>query len=374
MSERPTWVWAVVGSAVFHLGLVLVASVLPEGTRHGGGVERDELFTPGAVIEIETVAPQKLAVAEPSREPLIPPSAEELEAERPAHAPDDHPRSSDPAPDSGSEPPPKPTEAEPSERTGLFSGMRDSARPTTSGSGVVVDPSMLQGSRAAYHDSVENPGVGSGAVQGPAAKAKGSSEYAFKTEKGKRIYRDPGGRFIATLRADGRVDFRNKGAGASWTQIAIGDPGALLSTAAGEDPYARAKAKLLKATFELRIGMAVSFQKRQIKKRLRRLEKDLERIWTNEQRDLAARKELIFQRWDECEEPEDLGPSEVPGFAEIDTSELDEARQDAAGDARKTIEGFVRKHAPRGSAQAFTAAELADMNRRRVSKQKFSPY
>ena len=41
---------------------------------------------------------------------------------------------------------------------------------------------------------------------------------------------------------------------------------------------------------------------------------------------------------------------------------------------RRLIERFVREHAPRGSADAFSAAELADMNRRRISKQSFKPY
>lgn len=48
---------------------------------------------------------------------------------------------------------------------------------------------------------------------------------------------------------------------------------------------------------------------------------------------------------------------------------LDVSRLFAAGSLK-----FIREHAPKGSAEAFTAAELADMNRRRVSKEKFSPY
>ena len=38
------------------------------------------------------------------------------------------------------------------------------------------------------------------------------------------------------------------------------------------------------------------------------------------------------------------------------------------------IEKFIRSNAPKGTDEAFTAAELADMNRRRVSKQAFKPY
>ncbi|MCA9698111.1 MAG: hypothetical protein KC431_11350 [Myxococcales bacterium] len=374
MTERQLWTRAALGSVVFHVGLVIVASLLPKGSRPGGANEHDELFTPGAVIPIEmTAAP--LAALEPSIAPR--PSAPS-DPELPALAPEDSPPSTEPTPDSGTEPPPQPTEADPSEAPsapGLLSGMRDGSRSSvTAGDRVIVDPSLLGGSRQVYEQGVNNPGIGNGGVQGPSAPPDSSVDYAFTREKGKLVYRDPGGRFIATLNADGRVDFRNKSAKGSWTQIGVGDPSGLISAIAGEDPYARAKAKLLKATFELRLGMAVEFQKKQIKKRLKRLEGELDKIWTDERRDLAARKELIFQRWDECEEPDEVGTSEVPGFSEVDTSEIDETRKEAAGEARDTIIDFVRERAPKGSAQAYTAGELADMNGRRSSKSKFSPY
>src|SRR5690606_5312164 len=112
------------------------------------------------------------------------------------------------------------------------------------------------------------------------------------------------------------------------------------------------------------------FQKRQLDKRLSRLDGELDKIWADERRDLSARKELLFQRWDECDEPDEVeSQAELPGFGAVENSELDEARQGAAASARKRILKFNREHAPRGSTEAFTAAELADMNRRRASKQ-----
>ncbi|PRQ04438.1 hypothetical protein [Enhygromyxa salina] len=377
MSERigssSFWSWAVVGSAVFHVGLVFAASLLPDGAGRGGAGVADQLFTPGAVIPLETV-PLPYARAEPTDEPSLP-------AMRPdARAPIDQPRSDNPAPGprGGSEPPPDPTQTESETRDtpGVsLHGMRDGARPSTGG-GVVVDPALLGGSRAVYEDSVNNPGVGSGAMQGPAAPAGAQVDYAFQHEKGKLVYRDPSGRFVATLRADGRVDFRNKAGKASWTQIGMGGPGDLLAAAAGDDPYARIKHKLLKATFEMRLGMAVKFQKKQLDKRLHRLGGDLDKIWADTGRGLSARKELLFQRWDECDEPEAgaTAGADIPGFGKVDSSELDDARQDAALSARRLIEKFIREHAPKGSAEAFTPAELADMNRRRASTQKFQPY
>jgi hypothetical protein len=363
-------------SVVCHIGLAVAASMLPDGGRSGGAGEPDRLYTPGAVIPIETVE-RAVVRAEPiTQDPRLP--APTIDPELPAKAPLDHPQSSNPEPSSGAAPPPQPTEAsaEPSQVPGLsLHGLRDNARASTVGAGkVVVDPSMLHGSREIYEDSAREA-ADSAAVQGPTPSPSGQQDYAFSKENGKLVYRDPGGRFVATLNPDGRVNFRNKGAKATWTNIGMAGPGDVLSAAAGEDPYARLKAALLKATFEMRLGMAVDFQKRQLDKRLSRLDGELDKIWADERRELSSRKELLFQRWDECDEPDEVTTTaELPGFGTVENSELDQARQGAASSARKRILKFIREHAPKGSSEAFTAAELADMNRRRASKQKFDPY
>jgi len=369
------WSVALVGSGVGHLALALALSMMPDNqVRRAGGPRRDELFTPGAVVEIQTTA---ITMMPPPRErPRVPSepatgSVDEPKSSQPSAEGSDA-RSNNPTPTNDSESSP------PNENPGLLSGARDktSGAVVTGPGKVFVDPSTLGGSRGAFHDSVQDPGIGAGEVQGP--EPAPASDLAFTRDKGKLIYRDPGGRFVATLRSDGRVDFKNKSGKISWTDNAIGDPDALLRMAAGEDPYARAKAKLLKATFDMRLGMAVTFQKNQLDKRLERLDGELTKIWTDERRDLAARKELIFQRWDECDEPgesdESDGSVELPGFGKVEDSDLDQARHDAALDARKRIEKFVRKQAPAGSPEAFSASELADMNKRRSSKQKFDPY
>ncbi len=372
MSERPSWVKACVGSVIVHVVMIAGATALPDGAGPSGARTRDQLFTPGAVIPIETVP---LAMLEPSGEQPAP----DPSAEQPALAPTkDGPSLSSPSPDNGHARPPAPTQAEsrPSETPGLLTGMRANAHASAIAErgGVVVDPALLRGSHAAYRDGVDMPGVGSGGVQGPAGLPNPAADYVFGVEKGKRVYKDPNGHFVATLRADGRVDFRNKAGKASWTQLGIGDPGGLLSKAAGSDPNARLKAKLLKATFEMRLGMAVKFQKRQLDKGLARLEKDLDKIWTDARHTLPARKVLVFERWDECEEPGDLEPGAIPGFGESDTSELDKARQEAAGAARRKIVKFIRGRAPKDSADAYTTAELSKLNARRVSTQPFKPY
>jgi hypothetical protein len=367
------WSVALVGSGVGHLALALALSMMPDNqARRGGGARRDELFTPGAVVPIETTS--VMAMPTPRDRPRLPTET--------AKAPFDEPKSSQPSAEGSTgprstSPTPNDDEAPPNQNPGLLSGARDksSGSMVTSPGKVVVDPAMLGGSRGAYQESAADTEFAAGEVQGPSPAPAG--DLSFTRDKGKLMYRDPGGRFVATLRSDGRVDFKNKAGKISWTDNAIGDPEALIRMAAGEDPYARAKAKLLEATFDLRLGMAVSFQKKQIDKRLDRLDGELSKIWTDERRDLAARKELIFQRWDECDEPDEVVDeegAELPGFGKVQNSELDQARRDAAIDARKTIEKFIRKNAPPGSEEAFTASELAAMNKRRVSKQEFDPY
>jgi len=81
---------------------------------------------------------------------------------------------------------------------------------------------------------------------------------------------------------------------------------------------------------------------------------NLERLWAST-RDPAARRRALFELWDEC--GEGSGP-------------LGEA-----GDrARGQVIGWIAAHLPSGSADAFTAEEIASLDARRSSKQHFAPY
>ena len=53
---------------------------------------------------------------------------------------------------------------------------------------------------------------------------------------------------------------------------------------------------------------------------------------------------------------------------------IDHARLDAAAKARRSIEAFIRRQLPRNTPRGYTAAELAEFNRRRVSVEVFDPY
>jgi hypothetical protein len=128
---------------------------------------------------------------------------------------------------------------------------------------------------------------------------------------------------------------------------------------------ASAKRRFLDQTAELRAQMAREHRRESEKTALARLGTDLKAIWSDAGRPLSLRKERVFARWDECEE-------QLVDSGDDDPEQAARARAGAA--ARRQIEAFVRKHAPRGSADAFTPAELREMNARRKSRAKFDPY
>lgn len=101
------------------------------------------------------------------------------------------------------------------------------------------------------------------------------------------------------------------------------------------------------------------------------LDGELAALWADNARPASERRRLLFARWDECEE------------ASSATIDVDGARLESAFDglrahtgerARRTIEAFIRQHLPRGGADAYSDAELAELNGRKVSRARFAPY
>jgi hypothetical protein len=204
-------------------------------------------------------------------------------------------------------------------------------------------------------------------------------------------YVDPHKRFRARIASDGSVQFADrwrrphpknpsKGRccalppGASGMNPIVGmtfsGPLEWLIAAQGKDVLARDKAEWMAATREVRTQMAIDFTKQTIAARLSELEDDLAAIWSSDE-SVGRKRELLFQRWDECDELVAVAPEGVPAEA---ISEIDGVRIDAAAKARRRIEAFVRKHAPAGEAAAFAAEELREFNARRVSREPFAPY
>lgn len=238
--------------------------------------------------------------------------------------------------------------------------------------------------------SLPPPGTG---PQGPVVPDSFGALGLTRQKDGTVLYVDPGRRFTAALNPDGTVRFgdrwgrdqhggRMRGSGWALRQIStrgigIGGPAewllGLQDRMGGPEMHGTAKSNFLEKTAALRTQMAIAFTLELLETRLKGLEQELFDLWTADGQPPAARRELLFQRWDECDELYAVGPGGEDITPEA-RSAIDQARADTAEQARRVIEGFIRRQLPRGGASGYTRAELADMNKRRRSKQPFTPY
>lgn len=123
----------------------------------------------------------------------------------------------------------------------------------------------------------------------------------------------------------------------------------------GQDPYASKKLAFLDSTREERVQIGMKHRSEQLAMTSETVRKNLAMLWANVA-DPAARREALFEMWDESEET---------GSAELV----------AAGvQARKLVIAWITAKLPAGSPDAYTAAELAAFNARRTSKAAFAPY
>ena len=211
---------------------------------------------------------------------------------------------------------------------------------------------------------------------------------------GSYTYVDPGRMFTAKVMPDGRVRFADRwrrpdpsnaqhgkccGKAPEGVLVAINPfagvpmrgPLEWLTMAVGNDLATGAKMSLLKETRRFRTQLAIAWTREQVAKRLRELPAELLALWSDANIPDTRKREILFQRWDECEDrlgvPMDgLPPDAVP--------EVDEMRRRAADRARATIEEFIRRHAPTTGDRGFDDGELARYNRRRTSVRAFTPY
>lgn len=198
------------------------------------------------------------------------------------------------------------------------------------------------------------------------------------------IYRDPDGHFLGLLSEDGDLDFINlpvkirpsfmpeMTTGAPMLSLEIGfDPADLIIMAAGEDPYVTGKARLLAKTASQRARMAQAHHRRRIELEVKGLPQELAKLWRDPKSSVEARRQLLFQRWDECAEYlDEVDPERAPDSE----SALDMERRLAGQEVRDRIIRFIRNVAPAGSADAYTPAELEAFNGERASVQRFDPY
>jgi hypothetical protein len=129
------------------------------------------------------------------------------------------------------------------------------------------------------------------------------------------------------------------------------------------EKHVAAKRAFLAATAGLRYRLAYAWQRARAHEQLAALADRLLAVWRDPRLPLPERKRLLFALWDECD---DLAPSSPSPF--------DALRGAAGHNARLKIAAFIRLVAPPGSADAFTADELARLNAARRSAARFDPY
>jgi hypothetical protein len=123
----------------------------------------------------------------------------------------------------------------------------------------------------------------------------------------------------------------------------------------GIDPYASRKLKVLDATRDERVQIGNRHRAEQLAMTPQIVQRNLRRLWAATP-DTAARKQALFELWDECVEAGD--PSIVA----------------AAAAARRLVIAFIRARFPAGGPDAFTPAELDALARTKRSKAAFQPY
>jgi hypothetical protein len=161
--------------------------------------------------------------------------------------------------------------------------------------------------------------------------------------------------FRVEVAADGTVKIRDKaniqrrGLGASF------DVTDAMMRSKGFDPYSSYKLKVLDETRDERVAIGKRYRTQRLAQSKQHVQKHLERLWATTS-ELAARKQGLFELWDDCAET---------GSAEM-----------VAGGAaaRSHVVGFIRSKLPAGGGDAYTAEELAYFNKRRKSRATFAPY
>jgi hypothetical protein len=151
--------------------------------------------------------------------------------------------------------------------------------------------------------------------------------------------------FTARVAADGSVELRDKPRELDWQDR--------MMLSQGADPYARNKLALLDRTRGQRVALGERHRREQLGRATALMLRNIDRLWAMTT-DLAARKEGLFELWDDC--------------AETGSEELVEA----GAAARRLVVGAIRGRLRDGD--AYTAEELARLNARRRSTAMFSPY
>jgi len=135
---------------------------------------------------------------------------------------------------------------------------------------------------------------------------------------------------------------------AHLTDKPTGDLTDMVMRAVGIDPYSSAKLKMLDDTREERFQLGMRNRREDLARSPELMQHNIDRLWAVT-RDLAARKQGLFELWDDC--------------AETGNDELVEA----GAAARRYVLGIIH------SRVQFTPDEVARLNNIRKSQENFSP-
>jgi hypothetical protein len=124
------------------------------------------------------------------------------------------------------------------------------------------------------------------------------------------------------------------------------------------------KQRFLDATEPLRTKMGAEYRRKTERTALTKLDGELRTLWADPVVPLSVKKERLFQRWDECMQTPDDPHANAEQLARAKAGEL----------ARRRIEQWIRRQLPRSHVDAFTPAELRELNQRRRSRARFDPY
>lgn len=152
---------------------------------------------------------------------------------------------------------------------------------------------------------------------------------------------------VASLRD--KPNIQREGFGASF-DVTDG-----LMRSKGIDPYSSYKLKVLDETREERAAIGQRYRSQQLAHSQQFMAENVEQLWATT-RDPAARKQGLFELWDDCAE---TGSEELVA---------------GAAAARTYLVGFIRTKLPSGSPDAFSADEIARFNKLRKSRAMFTPY
>lgn len=248
-----------------------------------------------------------------------------------------------------------------------LSGLRGSTRPPTGKPGAVLVPRLPP-------QPTPRPGPPR-VAEGPALPLSDDVEPRSLEEAGFKRHKDGSyklwklsGVITAKIHPSGRIEFRDRAV--TVRGAAVGQAATVSQALAGEEQFKALKAKIVRQTFALRMQMAQSWSRDQMRKQLARLRGQLQRTWTRTELTVTRRREVLFTLWDDCDE----APTESEGAAKTVEATLDQARAEVGTQARAQIVAFIREELPAGSADAYSSAELKRLNASRHSRQRFAPY